>query len=57
MGRRYMVTLASLAVAVLVTTPVLSCTTVCALEKDNAIVVYNYDFYPPRDWSWSTSAA
>ena len=31
MGRRYMVTLASLAVAVLVTTPVLSCTTVCVL--------------------------
>ena len=57
MVRHYILTLANLGVAVLVNTPVLSCTTVCALEKDNAIVVYNYDFYPPRDWSWSTSAA
>src|SRR6266700_6230996 len=44
--RRYIVTLASLGVAVLVTTPVLSCTTVCVLEKDKAVVAYNYDFYP-----------
>jgi penicillin V acylase-like amidase (Ntn superfamily) len=48
MGRRYTVTLASLAVAVLVTTPVFSCTTVCVLEKDKAIVAYNYDFYSPE---------
>jgi len=46
MVRRYIVTLASLGVAVLVTTPVLSCTTVCVLEKDKAVVAYNYDFYP-----------
>ena len=46
MVRRYILTLASLGVAVLVTTPVLSCTTVCILEKDKAVVAYNYDFYP-----------
>ena len=46
MVRRYIVTLASLGVAVLVTTPVLSCTTVCVIEKDKAVVAYNYDFYP-----------
>jgi len=46
MVRRCIVTLASLGVAVLVTTPVLSCTTVCVLEKDKTVVAYNYDFYP-----------
>ena len=44
MVRRYMVALASLGVAALATTPVLSCTTVCVLEKDKAVVAYNYDF-------------
>ena len=46
MVRRYIVALASFGVAVLVTTPVLSCTTVCVLEKDKVVVAYNYDFYP-----------
>jgi choloylglycine hydrolase len=48
MARPYIFTLASLGVAVLVTTPVLSCTTVCLLEKEKAVVAYNYDFYPPE---------
>jgi len=46
MARRHIVTLASLGVAVFVTTPVLSCTTVCLLEKEKAVVAYNYDFHP-----------
>jgi choloylglycine hydrolase len=46
MTRRSILTLASLGAALLVTTPVLSCTTVCLLEKDRAVVAYNYDFYP-----------
>jgi penicillin V acylase-like amidase (Ntn superfamily) len=48
MARRYILTLASLGIAVLVTTPVLSCTTVCLLEKEKAVVAYNYDFHPPE---------
>jgi len=48
MARRYIFTLASLGVAVLVTTPALSCTTVCLFEKEKAVVAYNYDFYPPE---------
>jgi penicillin V acylase-like amidase (Ntn superfamily) len=48
MSSRHMLTLVSLGVAVLVTTPVLSCTTVCLLEKEKAVVAYNYDFYPPE---------
>src|SRR5713101_5515432 len=48
MARRHIVTLVSLGVAVLVTTPVLSCTTVCLLEKEKAVVAYNYDFHPPE---------
>lgn len=48
MVRRYSVTLASLGVAVLAPTPALSCTTVCVLEKDKAVVAYNYELYPPE---------
>jgi penicillin V acylase-like amidase (Ntn superfamily) len=48
MARRYVFTLASFGVALLVTTPVLSCTTVCLLDKEKAVVAYNYDFYPPE---------
>jgi penicillin V acylase-like amidase (Ntn superfamily) len=48
MARRYIFfALAGLAVAALVATPVLSCTTVCLLEGGNAIVAYNYDFHAP----------
>ncbi len=46
MTRRHIITLASLGVALLVTTPVLSCTTVCLLEREKAVVAYNYDFHP-----------
>jgi penicillin V acylase-like amidase (Ntn superfamily) len=48
MTRRHIFMLASLGIAVLVTTPVLSCTTVCLLEREKAIVAYNYDFYSPE---------
>ena len=48
MARRYVLTLAGLGIALLVATPGLSCTTVCLLEKEKAIVAYNYDFYPPE---------
>jgi choloylglycine hydrolase len=48
MTRRYILMLASLGIAVLAATPVLSCTTVCLLEKEKAVVAYNYDFYPPE---------
>src|SRR5262249_19902985 len=34
-------------VAVLIASPVLSCTTVCLLEKEKAVVAYNYDFHSP----------
>jgi penicillin V acylase-like amidase (Ntn superfamily) len=47
-SRRCIFTLASLGIAVLAPTPVLPCTTVCLLEKDKAVVAYNYDFYPPE---------
>jgi choloylglycine hydrolase len=36
-----------LGVAVLVASPVLSCTTVCLLEKEKTVVAYNYDFHSP----------
>jgi penicillin V acylase-like amidase (Ntn superfamily) len=48
MTRRYILMLASLGIAVLAATPVLSCTTVCLLEKEKAVVAYNYDFHPPE---------
>jgi len=49
MTRRYILMLASLGIAVIAATPVLSCTTVCLLEKEKAVVVaYNYDFHPPE---------
>jgi penicillin V acylase-like amidase (Ntn superfamily) len=48
MTRRYILMLAGLGIAVLAATPVLSCTTVCLLEKEKAVVAYNYDFYPPE---------
>ena len=48
MTRRYILMLTSLGIAVLAATPVLSCTTVCLLEKEKAVVAYNYDFHPPE---------
>ena len=48
MTRRYILMLASLGIAVIAATPVLSCTTVCLLEKEKAVVAYNYDFHPPE---------
>src|SRR3989449_4947632 len=48
MTRRYIPMLASLGIAVIAATPVLSCTTVCLLEKEKAVVAYNYDFHPPE---------
>jgi len=50
MVRRCIVTLASLGVAVLVTTPVLSCTTVCVLEKDKPSSRTTTISILPRDW-------
>jgi len=47
MSRR-LLTLTSLGLALLLTTPALSCTTVCLLEHGRAIVAYNYDFDPPE---------
>jgi hypothetical protein len=49
MTRRHVALLVGLGVAVLVASPVLSCTTVCLLEKEKAVVAYNYDFRSP-DW-------
>src|SRR5712691_622018 len=48
MTRRYILMLASLGIAVIAATPVLSCTTVCLLDKQKAVVAYNYDFHPPE---------
>ncbi len=48
MTRRYILMLASLGIAVIAATPVLSCTTVCLLEKEKTVVAYNYDFHPPE---------
>jgi hypothetical protein len=41
MTGRYILMLTSLGIAVLAATPVLSCTTVCLLEKEKAVVAYN----------------
>ena len=45
MARRQIAALVGLGVAVLVASPVLSCTTVCLLEKEKAFVAYTYDFH------------
>src|SRR5262245_23894163 len=47
MARRHIAALVGLGVAVLLASPVLSCTTVCLLEKEKAFVAYNYDFHSP----------
>jgi len=47
MARRHVGALVGFVVAVLITSPVLSCTTVCLLEKEKAVVAYNYDFHSP----------
>jgi choloylglycine hydrolase len=46
MARRQVFTLVGLGLAVLVATPALSCTTVCLLDREKAVVAYNYDFHP-----------
>jgi penicillin V acylase-like amidase (Ntn superfamily) len=46
MARRRLAALVGLGLAVLVATPGLSCTTVCLLEQEKAVVAYNYDFHP-----------
>ena len=48
MIRRHVCILLGLSLAALVATPGLSCTTVCLLGKEKAVVAYNYDFYPPE---------
>jgi penicillin V acylase-like amidase (Ntn superfamily) len=48
MARRHLGALVGLGVAVLIAPPVLSCTTVCLLEKEKAVVAYNYDFHSPE---------
>jgi penicillin V acylase-like amidase (Ntn superfamily) len=48
MRRRQVFALAGFGVAALVAAPALSCTTVCILDKQQAVVAYNYDFYPPE---------
>ena len=45
MARRHIGALVGLGVAVLIAPPVLSCTTVCLLEREKAVVAYNYDFH------------
>src|SRR5262245_17947348 len=47
MTRRHIGALVGLGLAVLIAPPVLSCTTVCFLEKEKAVVAYNYDFHSP----------
>jgi penicillin V acylase-like amidase (Ntn superfamily) len=47
MARRHIGALAGFGIAVLIAPPVLSCTTVCLLEKEQAVVAYNYDFHSP----------
>jgi choloylglycine hydrolase len=46
--RRHLVALSVLAAAALAVTPASSCTTVCLLEQDRAVVAYNYDFHAPE---------
>jgi choloylglycine hydrolase len=46
MTRRSVLPLLSLGLGALLVTPALSCTTVCLLHKGQAVVAYNYDFYP-----------
>src|SRR5215471_15393419 len=46
--RRHLVAMSVLGVAALAVTPASSCTTVCLLEKDRAVVAYNYDFHAPE---------
>jgi len=45
--RRHLVAVGALGLAALAATPASSCTTVCLLEKDRAVVAYNYDFHAP----------
>ena len=47
MTRRHIGALVGFGVALLIAPPVLSCTTICLLEKENAVVAYNYDFHSP----------
>jgi len=47
MARRHIGALVGIGVTALVASPVLSCTTVCLLEKEQAVVAYNYDFHSP----------
>ena len=46
MGRRLAAVLVVIGVGTLNATPGSTCTTVCLLENDRAVVAYNYDFYP-----------
>ncbi|HXJ80014.1 MAG TPA: linear amide C-N hydrolase [Candidatus Methylomirabilis sp.] len=48
MSRRHIGALAVFGIAALIARPVLSCTTVCLLEKEKAVVAYNYDFHSPE---------
>lgn len=48
MIRRHVCIVLGLGLAALVATPALSCTTICLLDKEKAVVAYNYDFYPPE---------
>ncbi|HKW93988.1 MAG TPA: linear amide C-N hydrolase [Methylomirabilota bacterium] len=45
---RRLLALTGLGLAVVLTTPALSCTTVCLLDHGRVIVAYNYDFDPPE---------
>jgi len=45
--RRHLVAVGALGLTALAVTPASSCTTVCLLEKDRAVVAYNYDFHAP----------
>jgi penicillin V acylase-like amidase (Ntn superfamily) len=47
MTRRQIAALVGLGAALLISSPGLSCTTVCLLEKEKAFIAYNYDFHSP----------
>lgn len=46
MTTRFVATIAAAILAVLIATPGFTCTTVCLLDQDRALVAYNYDFHP-----------
>jgi penicillin V acylase-like amidase (Ntn superfamily) len=48
MTTRFVATIAAVIFAVLIVTPGFTCTTLCLLEKSQALVAYNYDAWAPE---------